>query len=162
MSEDSNRSTRVESLLDFLERLAYYAAAVFLVIITGMIFYAAVVDLIGVLGAGVLDTTLAILDKILLIFIFVELLSTISTIIRQNQIAAVIAEPFLVVGLIAVVRRILAVTVSIDQSLGTPEFTSLLYELGVLTALIITLSAALYIVRRSERSSGSLFSAGDS
>ena len=162
MSEDSNRNTRVESLLDLLERLAYYAAAVFLVIITGMIFYAAVVDLIGVLGAGVLDTTLAILDKILLIFIFVELLSTISTIIRQNQIAAVIAEPFLVVGLIAVVRRILAVTVSIDQSLGTPEFTSLLYELGVLTALIITLSAALYIVRRSERSSGSQFSAGDS
>lgn len=162
MSDESNRSTRVESLLDTLERLAYYGAAIFLVIITGMIFYSTVIDLIEVFQTGVLDTTLAVLDKILLVFIFVELLSTISTIIRQNQIAAVIAEPFLVVGLIAVVRRILAVTVSIDQSLGTPEFTSLLYELAVLTALIITLSVALYIVRRSERSARSSSVAEDS
>ncbi len=61
------------------------------------------------------------------------------------------AEPFLLIGLIAVVRRVLAVTISIEQSLGTPEFDRLLIELGVLTALVISLAAALYFTRRSSR-----------
>ncbi len=62
------------------------------------------------------------------------------------------AEPFLLIGLIAVVRRILAVTASIEQSLGTPQFVNLLYELGVLTALVLALAGAFYFIRRDERS----------
>ena len=62
-----------------------------------------------------LTTALEVLDRILLIFIFAELLGTITTIMRDNEVRA---EPFLLIGLIAVVRRILAVTASIEQSLG--------------------------------------------
>jgi uncharacterized membrane protein (DUF373 family) len=113
-----------------------------------MVFLSVVAGLRDIAEAGLLQTALEILDKVLLIFIFAELLSTISTTIREREIAA---EPFLLIGLIAVVRRILAVTVSIEQSLGTPRFQDLLLELGVLTALVITLSIALYFTRRSER-----------
>lgn len=44
----------------------------------------------------------------------------------------------------------------VEQALGTSEFEDLLLELGVLTALVITLSVAFYFVRRSngERQSG--------
>jgi uncharacterized membrane protein (DUF373 family) len=83
-----------------------------------------------------------------LIFIFAELLSTVGTIVREDE---VVAEPFLLIGLIAVVRRVLTVTAEIEQSLGTPEFESLVLELAVLTVLIIALSGALYFIRRSER-----------
>ncbi len=84
----------------------------------------------------------------LLIFIFAELLGTVGTVLREREI---VAEPFLLIGLIAVVRRILAVTISIEQSLGTPQFESLLLELAVLTALVISLSVALFFTRRKER-----------
>lgn len=62
-----------------------------------------------------------------------------------------LAEPFLLVGLIAVVRRILGVTASIEQALGSPRFQDLLFELGVLTALVVALAGALYFTRRMER-----------
>ncbi|MGH3146623.1 MAG: hypothetical protein ACRDTR_12575, partial [Rubrobacter sp.] len=60
------------------------------------------------------------------------------------------AGPFLLIGLIAVIRRILAVTASIEQSLGTPQFRDLLYELGVLTVLVVALAVALYFVWRMD------------
>jgi uncharacterized membrane protein (DUF373 family) len=118
-----------------------------------MIFFSAVTAFLEVAERGMLETALEILDRILLIFIFAELLGTITTIVRDNEVRA---EPFLLIGLIAVVRRILAVTASIEQSLGTPQFINLLYELGVLTALVVALAGALYFIRRDERAGNAL------
>jgi uncharacterized membrane protein (DUF373 family) len=84
---------------------------------------------------------------VLLIFIFVELLNTIEIIVRENEI---VAEPFLLIGLIAVVRRILLVTAEAEQNLAQENFQNLVLELGVLTALVISLAGALYITRRME------------
>ncbi|MBA3390404.1 MAG: phosphate-starvation-inducible PsiE family protein [Rubrobacter sp.] len=140
--------SRLSGFIELAERIVYYGAALFLLLTIVMVFLSVVAGLRDIAEAGLLQTALEILDKVLLIFIFAELLSTISTTIREREIAA---EPFLLIGLIAVVRRILAVTVSIEQSLGTPRFQDLLLELGVLTALVITLSIALYFTRRSER-----------
>ena len=80
-----------------------------------MIFFSAVTAFLAA-ERGALETALEVLDRILLVFIFAELLGTIITIVRENEVRA---EPFLLIWLIAVVRRILAVTASIEQSLGT-------------------------------------------
>lgn len=147
MNGNSQREQRRASeIIDFFERIIYYGAALFLLVTIGLVFYDAAVTLVEVRSAGPLNTALQVLDKILLLFIFAELLGTITTIVRENEVQA---DPFLLIGLIAVVRRILAVTVSIEQSLGTPEFEQLLYELGVLTVLVVALSGALYFVRRT-------------
>lgn len=151
MSESPREKPPLIKTIESVERIIYYGAALFLLVTIGMVFYAAAVGLLNVLEIGPLNTALEVLDKILLIFIFAELLSTITTIVRENEVRA---EPFLLIGLIAVVRRVLAVTASIEQSLGTPVFTSLLYELGVLTALVLALAGALYFTRRVERSPG--------
>ena len=151
MSETPREKPQLIRVIESVERVIYYGAALFLLVTIGMVFYDAAAGLLNVLEVGPLKTALEVLDKILLIFIFAELLSTITTIVRENEVRA---EPFLLIGLIAVVRRILAVTASIEQSLGTPEFTSLLYELGVLTALVLALAGALYFTRRVERSTG--------
>lgn len=137
-------------MVELSERIAYFGAALFLLVTMGLVFVSAVSSLLKVTEAGLLETALEVLDKVLLIFIFTELLGTINTIIRERE---VVAEPFLLIGIIAVVRRILAVTVSIEQSLGSPEFDQLLYELGVLTALVIALAVALYFTRRMQRPS---------
>lgn len=152
MNDTSPREPRLTRFIETTERVVYYGAALFILVTIGMIFFAAVESLLRIGEAGALDTALEVLDRVLLIFIFAELLGTITTIVRENEVRA---EPFLLIGLIAVVRRILAVTVSIEQSLGTPEFFSLLYELGVLTVLVVALAGALYFIRRAERSRGS-------
>jgi uncharacterized membrane protein (DUF373 family) len=86
---------------------------------------------------------------VLLITIFVELLITIEIIVRERQL---VAEPFLLIGVVAVVRRILLVTAEAGQSLDDPErFRNLVTELGVLTALVLSLAVALYVARRTQR-----------
>lgn len=139
---------RITRLIDATEKVVYYVAAIFLLAMIVLVFVAAGGDLLSVAQRGPIETALTVLDSVLLIFIFAELLSTISTIVKEQEI---VAEPFLLIGIIAVVRRILAVTVSIEQSLGTPEFRELLIELGVLTALVLALSGALYFNRKANR-----------
>ena len=142
-SEEPSRSIAV---LGLAEKVVYYAAAVFLLVTVGMLFVSAGSSMLHVLEVGPLESALEVLDKVLLIFIFAELLRTIITVVEEREVRV---EPFLIVGLIAVVRRILAVTVSIEQSLGTPEFNSLLIELGVLTLLVLALTGALYMTSRT-------------
>jgi uncharacterized membrane protein (DUF373 family) len=142
----SGRESRLSAALGFAERIVYYAAAIMLLVTVGMLFVSAGASVLAVREVGPLGTALEVLDRVLLIFIFAELLGTISTIVREREVKA---EPFLLIGLIAVVRRILGVTVSIEQSLGTSEFNSLLLELGVLTGLVIALTGALYFTRRT-------------
>jgi uncharacterized membrane protein (DUF373 family) len=115
----------------------------------GVLFVSVGASLLAVFEVDPLETTLAILDRVLLITIFVELLITIEIIVRERQL---VAEPFLLIGLVAVVRRILLVTAEAGQSLQEPEkFLNLVTELGVLTALVFSLAAALYVARRTQR-----------
>ena len=146
---DGSRSVAV---LGLSERFVYYTAAVFLLVTVVMLFVSAGASVLGVLEIGPLESALEVLDKVLLIFIFAELLRTIITVVEEREVRV---EPFLIVGLIAVVRRILAVTVSIERSLGTPEFSALLIELGVLTALVLALTGALYLTSRTKNQGGS-------
>lgn len=148
MDPKTEHKHRITRAIDAAEKVVYYVAALFLLAMIVLVFVAAGREMLSVVEKGLLPTALSVLDSVLLIFIFAELLSTISTIVREREI---VAEPFLLIGIIAVVRRILAVTVSIEQSLGTPEFRDLLFELGVLTALVVALSAALYFNRRANR-----------
>ncbi len=115
----------------------------------GVLFFSVGQTLLAAYEVDPLQTTLEILDRVLLITIFVELLITIEVIVRERQL---VAEPFILIGLVAVVRRILLVTAEAGQSLqDTERFLNLITELGVLTALVLSLSAALYVARRTVR-----------
>lgn len=136
------------SIFDNAVKFIYYGAALALFLTVGLLFYSAVEGMLRVAEQGVLETALLVLDRVLLIFIFVELLHTIRVVIQENEI---IAEPFLLVGIIAVVRRILLVTAEAEQVVGTPEFQDLVLELGVLTVLVIALAFALYLIRLTRK-----------
>jgi uncharacterized membrane protein (DUF373 family) len=140
------RQPLLVTLLNYSEKVVYYGAAFALLVTIVMLFVSVGTALLAIFEAGPLDTALLVLDRVLLIFIFVELLDTIGIFVRENEISA---EPFLLIGLIAVVRRILLVTAEAEQTIGTAEFPNLILELGVLTALVISLSFALYFTRRT-------------
>jgi uncharacterized membrane protein (DUF373 family) len=99
------------------------------------------------------DNVVFLLDRILLIIIFVEVLYTVQVSFRQHILRP---EPFLVVGLIAVTRRILVLTAEMSKlAKETQEgFYNAMIELGLLTILIIALVVCLRMLRQQDRSSG--------
>ena len=131
-------------ILDTFERVAYLAIALALSVPIVMLVVSAVISMFEVSEVGVLETSLTVLDRVLLAFIFVELIDTVRVTVRERGIF--IAEPFLLVGLIAVVRRILLLTAELEQASGE-EFRDMLIELGVMTGLVIVLTIALYFTR---------------
>jgi uncharacterized membrane protein (DUF373 family) len=87
-----------------------------------------------------------LLDHILLTLIVAELLHTLRFVVLRGEI---VVEPFLFVGLIAVVRRILIVTAELErQAPGGRALTNQLLELGLLGGLTLALAIAIYLVRR--------------
>ncbi|HSQ13445.1 MAG TPA: phosphate-starvation-inducible PsiE family protein [Candidatus Deferrimicrobium sp.] len=99
------------------------------------------------------DNVVFLLDRILLIIIFVEVMYTVQVSFRQHVLQP---EPFLVVGLIAVTRRILVLTAEMPKLAKESQegFYNSMIELGLLTVLIITLVLCLHILRRREQSKG--------
>ncbi|HSE88774.1 MAG TPA: phosphate-starvation-inducible PsiE family protein [Candidatus Binatia bacterium] len=98
------------------------------------------------------DNVVFLLDRILLIIIFVEVLYTVQVSFRQHILRP---EPFLVVGLIAVTRRILVLTAEMSKlAKETQEgFYNAMIELGLLTILVIALVVCLRMLRQQDRSS---------
>ena len=64
-----------------------------------------------------------------------------------------VAEPFLVVGIIASIKEIVVIALETKKENGLDDaaFQASLAEIGVLGMLILLLAAAGYLVRRKER-----------
>ena len=103
----------------------------------------------GTLGENIVF----LLDRILLVVIFVEVLYTVQVSFRQHVLQP---EPFLVVGLIAVTRRILVLTAEMSKlAKETKEgFYNAMIELGLLTILIISIVVCLRMLKQKDHSSG--------
>ena len=100
------------------------------------------------LMAGSLTTNVvALLDRVLLILLVVELLYTVQVSFREH---ALVPEPFLLVGLIAGIRRVLLLTAELAhvQEKSEAVFQHFIVELLVLTVLIVALVISLVLLRK--------------
>ena len=91
-----------------------------------------------------------IVDQLLFVLMLVEILHTVRASFASMHLAV---EPFLIVGLIASVRRILVVTLETSgaTTAGRPtqSFDHAMIELGVLGGLTLVLITSIYLSRRS-------------
>jgi uncharacterized membrane protein (DUF373 family) len=96
------------------------------------------------------DAIFLIVDKLLFVLMLVEILHTVRASIDAKRLAV---EPFLIVGLIATVRRMLIVTVESSTSASFPKepFEHVVIELGVLGGLTLILIVSIYLARHSRR-----------
>jgi uncharacterized membrane protein (DUF373 family) len=99
------------------------------------------------------ENVVFLLDRILLIIIFVEVSYTVQVSFRQHVLRP---EPFLVVGLIAVTRRILVLTAEMAKLAKESQegFYNSMIELGLLTVLTLALVLCVYLLRQREQSQG--------
>jgi uncharacterized membrane protein (DUF373 family) len=97
--------------------------------------------------------TLAVLDQLLLVLMLVEILHTVRISIHSHVL---VTEPFLVVGLIASIRRMLVITLEaasltkggVWSADGASIFRASMYELGLLGILILILVFSITLLRR--------------
>ena len=87
----------------------------------------------------------AMLDALLLTFILVELLSAVRATLAERQL---VAEPFILVGIIATIKELVVLAAFGAEELP-PEDLAL--ELGTLAGVLLALAVAAWLVRRKER-----------
>jgi hypothetical protein len=103
------------------------------------------------------DYGLLMLDRLLLVLMLVEILHTVRISILSKEFMFVI--PFLIVGLIASVRRVLVITMRAaklsEQDLGLAPraiaFRSEMVELGLLGFLVLVFALSIYFLNRTPR-----------
>jgi len=118
---------------------------------------AVLLDACKVLWRGLAERSLAgyalqALDQLLLVLVLVEILHTVRISIRSREI---ILEPFLIVGLIASVRRVLVIAMQAAKLAEGPDvaeaFRRSMIELGVVGFLVLTFVISIYVLRKSTR-----------
>ena len=139
-------------ILEAFENIAYLTIAFGLSVPVVMLVIFAVRNMLEVTQDGILVTALDVLDGLLLAFIFVELINTIRIATGLGELGVFIAEPFLLVGLVAVVRGILLLTANLHNVQSIEEVQILLMEVGILAILLGVLTIALYYARRMDPS----------
>ena len=151
-----NSQTRANFFLGYVETIIY--------VVLGVLLSAAAV--LGIVGSfhlfanGMRDVngTAAIfqlIDRLLLVLMLVELLHTVRISIRSHTL---VIEPFLIIGLIAIIRRTLVLTLQSEaftqdlrwtQDVQT-HFHAAVVEAGISAMLIVVLVSSIYVIRKTK------------
>ena len=134
----------------FIEDGFYVAVALALAVAGVVLFGYTLYNFVNHLGdAPLSDSILELLDGMLLVFIFTELIHTVRAVIEEKVL---VAEPFLIVGIVAGIRRLIVVSAEAKDLLGKPDFTHAILEMGVLAGAIILLTLAVFLLRNTSHS----------
>lgn len=147
---DGRRNGRVLAGLEVVEDLIYSIIAIFLIGSGVLLLIGAGLDVSRNFDVNNIHPLVVhVLDETLLVFVVVELLHTVRITLRDHSLAA---EPFLIVGLIAGVRRILILTASSDALHSGPDFVVYWVQLLLLIVLVVAMVVALFIWHRTPSS----------
>src|ERR1700722_18334554 len=96
------------------------------------------------------EEAIEILDGILLVMMTMEIVYTVAISLEAHPL---VAEPFLIIGAIAAIRRMLVITAtSTKDEHSAPEvFRNTLIELGLLAFIVIAMAVSIYILRKSSQ-----------
>ena len=138
-----------------VEAVIYVAVGLLLAIAAaGAVFEAGGTLWRGISQGTFAESGLLALDQLLLVLMLVEILHTVRISIRSEELTLV---PFLIVGLIASIRRVLVITTQAakltQEGHGTGDsaiaFRNSMIELGVLGFLILIFVGSIGLLRRS-------------
>ena len=144
---DQERRDRsgIAALLGYGEFLIDTVVALALIVGGTILLGVVVYDFVRDLGQG--PFTVAVLDLLsglLLVFIFTELITTIRVVIARRRM---VVEPFLIVGIVAAVRRLIVISAEAENLLGTAQFRDLMLEIAILAGTVLLLGATVLLLR---------------
>ena len=147
--DEQERQLLADRVLGFAEDAIYWGIALILVVGSAALLVAQVNTLLELRSAPAKTVMVNLLDGLLLLFIFVELLYAVRACLRSHEI---VAEPFLIVGILAGIKEIVVLSVEAAAMLQKgPEFSRAVVEIGVLGALVLVLALAAFVLRERRR-----------
>ena len=137
------------ALLAITEDAIYVGIAAVLAVSAFALLISAARGLTEIADIGASEVVIEVLDRLLLVFIVVELLFAVRVILGKRE---VIAEPFLIVGIIASIKEIIVLSVKAADYVGKDDrFMHSIIEVGVLGVLVLVLATAAILLRAKER-----------
>lgn len=142
-------TSKIAHYLSAAESIVLTLIAIVLVVLAVVLLVTAVIGMGTDIAQGtVANTGIDILNSVLLVMMIMEIVYTVTKSLESHTL---VAEPFLIIGAIAAIRRMLVITAeSTTLELTNPDaFRSLLMELGLLALIVIAMSISVLILRRS-------------
>lgn len=151
--QDVPTHTRIGNLaIEVAETVVYVGIAILLTITAVALLVLAARSLVPLFGDDASNVALDVLDTLLLIFIVVELLFAVRVTVAKREL---VAEPFLLAGIIASIKEIIVLSVKAAEQIGMGAvFRDQMWEIGVLGVLVLFLGLTAFLLRRKEREPG--------
>ena len=141
---------RGDSVIEYVELLIYAGVSAVLVVGALALLADSVKMFLTTLDLGVLRASTEMLSVLLLVFVFVELLGAVRTTIRERRL---VAEPFLLVGIIAAIKEIVLVAGTQRGDEVSPLlFREAMLEVGILALVVLVLAIATVLLRSKQAS----------
>lgn len=151
VDDDAAAHARIANRALEIAETAVYVGIAALLLLTALALIVLAARNVGALFAseGAADVALDVLDTLLLVFIVVELLYAVRATLAKREL---VAEPFLLVGIIVAIKEIIVLSVKAAEEVGQGQvFIDQMWEIGVLGVLVLLLGATAWLLRRKER-----------
>lgn len=150
--DEEDRQRLADRVLSFVEDAVYWSIAVVLAFGSVALLVAQFNTMLRLRNTPASTLMLEVLDGLLLLFIFVELLYAVRACLRSHEI---VAEPFLIVGILAGIKEIVVLSVEAATLLEKgPEFSRAIVEIGVLGGVVLVLALSAFVLRVRRRDGG--------
>lgn len=135
--------------MQYLDRWGYITACLSFLVLGMLLFFYGWVEFFNHARAGFLPAAITLINDLLLVIILLELFRTVLGFLQSDRIRL---EPFLHVGIIASVRRILTAGAEMSHLHDIPPetFRNYMMDLGLHVIVILVLMIALYLIRKTE------------
>ncbi|HKJ05035.1 MAG TPA: phosphate-starvation-inducible PsiE family protein [Geopsychrobacteraceae bacterium] len=141
---------KVDKALSSAEDIIYICSALVLVAASAALLIFSTLEFVSSFNENISKSISQLLDGLLLVLMLVEILHTIGIFLKKRKL---VIEPFLAIGIIAAIRRVLIITA--EQVHPTPEhaaaFRMTMLELGLLAAMIFSFVFCIFLLRRHGR-----------
>jgi hypothetical protein len=141
----------MSDLFGYVEDVFYVAVAGALVLVGVVYLGYTIYDFVkhATDGGDLPVLVIELLGSLLLVFIFTEIIHTIRVVIDEKIL---VAEPFLIVGIVAVIRRMVVLSAEAQELLGKPEFSDAMLELAILPVTALLLGLTIFALRKTASS----------
>ena len=136
-----------DQVMEVAEAVLYSLVGILLVVSALISLVAIGHDLATQVQDGALNAVAEALDGLLLVFILIELLAAVRETVSERKL---VAEPFLIVGVIASIKEIVVGSLEAGDLEGDALMDAMV-EIAVLGGVVLLLAVSSFLVRRKER-----------
>jgi phosphate starvation-inducible membrane PsiE len=145
-------TSKASTYMGLAESAVLVLIGVALVLVALLLLYSSMHDLWEATQGGpsqIEHKAVEILNTVLLVMMTMEIVYTVAISLKSHTLNA---EPFLIIGSIAGIRRMLVITAtSTESETNAAMFHNTLVELGLLAATVVAMAVAICILRFSQR-----------